>query len=702
MSILDDETPDDQFERTLPEDRVDYDEMDRSVFEDPVSAKDFRPASTLGQLSEKATSGSPQFASTPPLAPLTVEIVDYFNEYPGPAPINTVLTHSTERYLEELDPDQDYDPSHIEMGLLHLANAAITATNHKMSTPRDRHPAAKVLKPHQIALVLRRLCRVVRIAPSNMSTDREYDLLGLYRKAGDDQGTYSTSEEDLRTVARKFNAQLSKNDFQEVFSGLRDIAPRVTQCAERDLVPVNNGVFHYGTEDAEMTINGRVFQFKAKTLHEFDPAFVFLSKSRVNYVANAPKQVITHPVDGEWEITEWVADLFHIEDENDFNAQNAGMAELVWEVLGAIIRPYVRWGKTAWFYSERGNNGKGTLCSLMRNLVGHGAHTSISLSELGSDFALEPLLRANAIIVDENDVGTYIDKAANLKTIVTNDILQINRKHRTAIAFQFWGLMVQCLNEFPRMKDKSESSYRRQLFMPFSKCFTGAERKYIKNDYLQRPKVLEYALWYVLHEAGAETPGSYYEFSEPLATRAVLSEYKEYNDPVRSFWDEFREQFVWDLLPFTFLYDLYKSWFQKTSPSGSPLSRPQFIRDLLSVVENDLTWECRDKDKKIRPADLMNDPETLIADFELRDWYSPRFNPHDRKSYTELGREGISSPAIKSIYRGILRKNPVSWDDKLAARAASKAQLLAAEAAHRAERDAQTSQPTTTAPWANR
>lgn len=205
----------------------------------------------------------------------------------------------------------------------------------------------------------------------------------------------------------------------------------------------------------------------------------------------------------------------------------------------------------------------------MRNLVGDGSHTSIPLSDFGKDFALEPLVRANAIIVDENDVGTFIDKAANLKSIVTNDVIQINRKYRMPIAYQFFGLMVQCLNEFPLVKDKSESFYRRQLFVPFSKSYTGMERKYIKGDYLQRQDVLEYVLWRVLHVAGSSTPGSYYELSEPDATQVVLGEYKETNDPVRSFWEEFKTEFVWALLPFPFLYDLYKSWFAKVSPSGA-------------------------------------------------------------------------------------------------------------------------------------
>lgn len=309
------------------------------------------------------------------------------------------------------------------------------------------------------------------------------------------------------------------------------------------------------------------------------------------------------------------------------------------------------WGKTAWFYSEAGSNGKGTLCALMRNLIGSGAHTSIPLSDFGKDFALEPLLRALAIIVDENDVGTFIDKAANLKSIVTNDVIQINRKYRAPIAFQFRGFMVQCLNEFPLMKDKSESNYRRQLFVPFTKSFTGAERKYIKNDYLQRKEVLEFALWYVINRAGAEAPGCYYELSAPPATQVVLAEYKETNDPVRAFWMEFRDKFAWDLLPFPFLYDLYKAWFAQVSPSGSAVSRQRFVGDLVAIVRTDGEWSCPDKAKK-HPGNLLsNVPEHLIAEYDLSRWYGPGFTSPIRI----IDRDSACKPILSPQYRGIRR-----------------------------------------------
>ena len=39
----------------------------------------------------------------------------------------------------------------------------------------------------------------------------------------------------------------------------------------------------------------------------------------------------------------------------------------------STIRPNVSWNKSAWLYSTLGNNGKGTLCALLRNLCGPGA-----------------------------------------------------------------------------------------------------------------------------------------------------------------------------------------------------------------------------------------------------------------------------------------------------------------------------------------
>lgn len=592
-----------------------------------------------------ARSGSRANAS--PLARTLTVIVDYFaeNGTSEPAPQNLITTHVTQTYLAHFEQLGRPKAQTIEAHLLEITNAVIRQENHKIAKGDAKLPAIRHLNYWHVAQILIKLHHVIRIAPSAKNTDREYDLLAMYRPTGNMRGTYTTSEDDIRMAARTYNAQLTLNDFKEVMAVLKEDAPRTYQCTHRDLVAVNNGVFHYGTEPIDATFMERDFHFEPKTLYPFESPMVFLSKSQVDYVENAPVQIITHPEDGTvWDVESWLEEMF------DEPGQE-GMCGLIWETIGAIVRPHVRWGKTAWFYSEQGNNGKGTLCALMRNLIGDGSHASIPLSDFGKNFALEPLVSANAIIVDENDVGTFIDKAANLKAIVTNDVIQIDRKYRMPIAYQFWGFMVQCLNEFPLVKDKSDSFYRRQLFVPFIKSFTGAERKYIKGDYLQRREVLEYVLWYVLHVTGATTPGEYYELSEPEATQIVLGEYKETNDPVRSFWNEFRDQFMWDLLPFPFLYDLYKVWFADVSPSGSAISRQRFVGDLAQIVRNETGWECPDKNRKIRPGSKMDDPEPLIVKHQLKNWLNPLEKDKTTPDLDELAR-----PVLCANYRGIERR----------------------------------------------
>ncbi len=529
---------------------------------------------------------------------------------------NEILIQTTSKYIAQLDRSNLPSPSRIEQELLDHTNGEFALEN-QGRTGTHRINLLKRLTFSQVAQLLIDLHHVVRIAPGGMNTDRDYDLLAVYIPEGEDAGIYATSEDQIRSIARRYNRELTLAEAKEVNTVLREEAPRVFRCSDRDMIAVNNGIFNY----------------KTKEFMPFSPEYVFVSKSRVDYVPGAESPRINTPDGDEWEVEEWVRTL----------SDDPEIVDLLWEIMGAIVRPHVRWNKSAWFYSEQGNNGKGTLVELMRNLVGAGSYASIPINDFGKDFMLEPLTRANAILVDENDVGTYVDRAANLKAIITNDVISINRKNRVPIAYQFWGFMVQCLNEFPLIKDKSESFYRRQLFVPFTKNFGGVERRYIKDDFVSRDAVLQYVLHRVLHM-------DYYTLSTPAATQLVLDEYKEFNDPVRAFWSDFEDLFVWDLLPFTFLYDLYIAWFSRVNPSGSAIGRNRFIKDLLIVISASNIWYCADKSAKNRPGTKMNNPEPLIMKFNLKDWMNSTYPG------TDPNKKCIVSP-LMPMYRGILRLN---------------------------------------------
>lgn len=554
--------------------------------------------------------------------------------------LNDVIHETTVSYLQTLDKSNPPSPKEIENELLTSVNDVIALENMCIPTipMRDingnavkdkngndktvplRKPWKSIdrLLPQQIAEIIMFFHHIVRIDTAETSVESEEDLLAIYCDSGPNEGIYDINESTLYRIAQAYDYQIEKAKFKEICFMLQSLAPRKMRCRDRNLIAVNNGIFNYST----------------KILMPFNPDLVFLAKSHVNYNSRAALTVIHNDADNtDWDVESWISEL----------SDDPEIVALLWQMLGAIIRPFVRWNKSIWLYSTTGNNGKGTLCELMRNLCGAGTYTSISLSDFGKEFALQPLLHCNAIIVDENDVGKYIDSLANLKAVVTNDIVQINRKFENAISFRFWGFMVQCINDLPRIRDKSDSFYRRQILVPMDKCFTGAERTYIKDDYLSRSEVLEYVLKKVLHT-------DFYELSIPKRCRDLLGMYKEINDPVREFITEFKERFTWDLIPTEFLYDLYKAWYFRCNPSGKPEGKTNFKKQLESILlEPDFSpyWEVAPN--AVSVGVKMSRAEPLIAQYDLTDWKNPTYHGNDI--------DKISRPKLLSNrYRGIVRR----------------------------------------------
>lgn len=540
----------------------------------------------------------------------------------NPIPVrDDIVAEVTASYLDSLDVTNLPELKELKEQLftvtverLRLLNSSI-AKDVQLQLPSG-------LTEDQIYQVLNKLYNVRRVACSTANSSPELDILCVYRDEGPDKGLYVDNTLVLSKIIRSLNRDISARGIANVMDMLRESAPRVYRTSAPNLIAVNNGIFDYDT----------------KALMDFSPDYVFLSKSRVDYNPNAVNVVIHNDDDGtDWDVESWMHEL----------SDDPEIVQLLWEILGAVVRPFVPWNKSAWFYSNKGNNGKGTLCSLMRNLVGKDSYAAVSLSDFSKDFMLEPLVRSTAIIVDENDVGVFIDKAANLKAVVTGDVIQINRKFKPAFAFQFHGFMIQCLNEFPRIKDKSDSFYRRQLFVPFEKCFTGRERKYIKADYLQRQEVLEYVLKRVLNM-------DYYQLSDPSACREALSEYKEFNDPVLQFLTEVLPDAKWNLLPYSFLYDLYKSWYKDNIPMGKPQSKSTFQFDLraaLDVSGRTLGWYDGGK-SRFRSGPHMIGPEPLIAKYDLTAWYNPNY-----KSGSDVMKKCL--PELNEFYSGIMRYTPI-------------------------------------------
>lgn len=520
--------------------------------------------------------------------------------------LQRIIAEETQKYVATLTNGDD-DFLRIEEDLMKKLKIRITQTNSTMNKGETRLTMPRYLNFGQIAEILNKVM-TIRIITDG---DNDTALLGVYNGE-----IYDTNLDIIYRAAISLNNTMNKRELDEMINRLFLICEKIEINKDRDLIAVGNGIFDY----------------KRKVLMDFDEQYVFLSKSEVPYNPNAQLKTFS---DG-WNIEDWLKDIA-IDDE---------VYALLWETAGSVLRPYVKWNKTVWLYSTTGNNGKGTYCELLRSLLGPKAYTSIPIADFSKDFALSPLVGKQAIITDENDVGTYIDKVGIMKAVVTGDVITINKKYEQPINYRFQGMMVQCLNEYPRVKDRSDSFYRRQIFIPFEKCFTGKENKNIKSVYLHDPEVLEYALHKILMS-------DHYELSEPQVCKEALKEYKGANDPIRQYWEEFEDEFKWDLLPYSFLFDLYKSWYDKNFPRSQQVSRQAFIASLNTIVSKEsLLWDVQDDyRKKIRISDKMKAPEPLIYDYNLMDWKSKIYQGRDRVKQCTLTPNDLAAS-----YSGLTRK----------------------------------------------
>lgn len=525
-----------------------------------------------------------------------------------------IIDEITAEYLADLDLDNLPSTEDIKGDIVNRVADALSTEN-AVREKENRMLIPKELLPNQIAQIIQKLYNVCAVVYTNQKSSTEYDQIAVYQEDGLNKGIYVADRIEISKLVRKYNKCASKKCVDEVIDMLSDKVEHKLRCSDPDLIPVNNGIFNY----------------KTKTLMPFDPNYIFTAKSKVNYIPNPVSPVIHNNEDGtDWDIDTWMDEL----------SDDPEIVNLLWEILGAIIRPNVKWNKAAFFYSTTGNNGKGTLCELMRNLCGDGNHTSISLESFSNDVMLEQLPQVSAIITDENDVGTYMEKAANFKAIITQDVIKINRKYKSAIQFQFKGFVVLCVNEMPRIRDKSDSFYRRQLFVPFEKCFTGIERTYIKSDYLKRKDVLEYVLHKVLNT-------DYYKLSEPDACRDALDDYKVFNDPIRQFLDEILPECKWDLLPWAFLYDLYKEWLKKNVPNGKAQSIKSFQQDIPAIINKLPEWKVSGNNT-YRASSKITEPEPLILEYNLTNWMN--------KTYTGNDTDKICTPSnLREKYKGLIR-----------------------------------------------
>lgn len=529
------------------------------------------------------------------------------------------LIQAVDDYLAVLPTGTKPDLGKMEGEVLERTHALFDVHN-SMCEKTQKWKKPDILDPICVAHILLNLFTIRKITYA----DGADGYLAIYFPDGENAGLYvedNSGKNVLGQLIRRVCPGITTKNKAEVMDILQDKAEVIQQPEDPDpdLIAVNNGIFN----------------FRTKELLPFSPDYVFTAKSRVNYVKGAANPWIQNPDDGTyWDVVSWMESL----------SDDPEIVELLWQIVGAVIRPHVRWDKIVLPCSSVGMNGKGTLCELMRQICGKESYISIPIEDFDKRFALGALGKCTAVITDENSTLQIARDPKNLKAAITGDPITVERKNENPFVIRFSGLIVQCVNEKPKFADRTPSLYRRFLMVPFNKTFQGRERKYIKSDYLHRQDVLEYVLCHVLNM-------DYYEFSEPAACKAMLAEYKKENDLIRQYADEILPQLKWDLVPWDFLYDLYQGWIAQNAPGAKVQSKITFMDNMKKILEDPAMqpgWVWKPSPISVTQNN-MKGPEPLILEYgaPMSRWVAPRYSGNNP--------DHICRPALKASYRGIVR-----------------------------------------------
>lgn len=467
----------------------------------------------------------------------------------------------------------------------------------------------------------------------NLTSEQRHSLpIGIYQTTGDNKGVYEITNDPYGAfgeLVERYKPDATRREKLEVFTLVKSRLKVVEKCVIPYYVAVNNGIW----------------DMRDKILHPFSQDLVFTSKIHTNLNLAASNPVITIPEDNStWDVDTFFSELGSPE-----------FVESIKEVIQAACLPLAPRNKMVLFMNTAGNNGKGTICQLIRNILGKDSVVSIPITNFSKQFELANLPHACSVICDENDVSSFSQGLGNLKSVITGDTVSIERKYKESFDYSFHGLVLQCVNDFPKGDDKSGSFRRRLHIIPFENCFTGAEKRYIKDRLIYRTDVLEYILKMVLVDMEYRE-----QFTETAATKKALESYVKTTNSVVSFLKEILPECKWDLLPATdFLYAAYKKWYSDFVPSGKVIGRNDFIDSMKEFIVTDevakLEWEWTDSTRSKGYIDC-DKKEPLLDRYDLTAFMDDRSCVgYGNRGY--VNREFVFEPRLKEKYSGLKRRS---------------------------------------------
>lgn len=419
------------------------------------------------------------------------------------------------------------------------------------------------------------------------------------------------SNERINSLIRRYNPNASRNFISEVYGCIKDAnsVEKVEPTMDANLVPVNNGVWDF---DIWEKTHDRNQAFMSNTSAEYDK-FTFMKKLPIDYDPNATSPFIQNEDGSTWEVMSWIDGLMNKDGEHPLQTK------ILHEIIHCAVRIFTCFGRGIFFLDEsrysKGGQGKGTFCQLLRGLVGENTCKDTEVYDLEDPKKLSGLEKCNAIIADEAS-HHYIKHCANYKRLQRGEPVSVKTLYKDEYTAVFKGLILHCLNEPLTFAERTGSVERTRVVLTWKTSYTDRasgvkDNKRIKNDYVRRPEVLRYLLKYTLEEMNIM------EFSDECLDEVEpnLQIVRNRTNAVAQFMNELEGEFVWDRIPFTYLFALFVVWYTDTHCQKPQYKLTAFIEDVALWANDSKLFEFHPQ--SFRPCNFMSDPEPLTKKYGL-------------------------------------------------------------------------------------
>lgn len=235
--------------------------------------------------------------------------------------------------------------------------------------------------------------------------------------------------------------------------------------------------------------------------------------------------------------------------------------------------------------------GKGTLARILQALLGRSNVCSPTLSSLGTQFGLQPLIGKLLAIISDARLGGRADihsVAENILRVTGEDGVSIPRKFLQDYTATLQARIMVLSNEAPRFSDASSALIRRFLVLQLNRSFLGNEDIGLTDALLSElPGIFLWALDGLddLNDAG--------RFIQPEAGADLIEDMVGMASPVRVFLDESCELDPASEIPCRRLFEAWQEWCARSGRQHAG-NLQVFGRDLRAVLPSLRTANRRD------------------------------------------------------------------------------------------------------------